>query len=122
MAKWTVALYGKDIHEGNEALPQLGDIIAYKKYKKNEIQWTENEKKNFIIIVLDGFSKKEMQALTNYEKEGVNVKRWRKYQLDIYHLQTLGLDIKKVKDGEIVYQPLEDVVIKNEKIKEKKDK
>lgn len=74
MAKWTVALFGhhKPKVDGWGKRAQIGDIIAYKLYE-DAWRWTPNERKEFLIVTVDGPTLEQMEAMCE-----------QKYDLDSY--------------------------------------
>ena len=64
MAKWTIALFGHykphDIGWERRAFP--GDIVAFKPIEQ-EFTWTDTEKKEFLIITIDGPTENQMLGL-----------------------------------------------------------
>ena len=65
MAKWTVALFGhykpKDLGWERRAMP--GDLIAFKPYGED---WTDNEKRHFLIVTIVGFTEEHWDALAEH--------------------------------------------------------
>jgi len=124
MAKWSVALMGNSNgKDGEEIFPQTFDIIAFKKYKQNEEQWSEHELKLFFIVIIDGLNKKEIHDLcTNTESH------YRKYCVDPYELKRMGIDQRRVVDKTDKYQSYPVITlnkikdkVKGEKIKDNSD-
>jgi hypothetical protein len=62
MAKWTVALFGhwKPKDFGWEKRPEPGDIVAFKSSGQD---WTDTEKKEFLMVTIDGPEQSQMNAL-----------------------------------------------------------
>ena len=76
--KWSVALFGHqkfipDIdvdpveHAAAIKRAKPGDVVAFKPYEANKEQWTPTENKQFLIVIIDGVTKEQMQALCEAE-------------------------------------------------------
>lgn len=95
-----------------------GDIIAFKPYGKS---WTELEKKQFLIITIDGLTRAQMEALCEpyYDLENVTyiehedgktevvpgILKKRRFHIPIDDLGKLGVDKSKMLDKEQIYVP-----------------
>ena len=77
MAKWTVALFGhnKPQAPGWEKRAVPGDIIAFKPIE-HESRWTPTERKEFLIVTIDGVSRDQMEALC---EEYWDLNTWKEY-------------------------------------------
>ncbi len=113
MARWSVAIMGHDKNNPDgrdEFRAQFGDIIAF---KPEGHQWSEKERKLFLIVQVDGPTASQMAALAEpyYDAQKAGIQRKRRFALPEATMKNLGVDISKAKDTGVVYQPLESTYV-----------
>lgn len=124
MARWSVALMGhqKPDVEGWERRAMPGDIIAYK-LAIDEAKWTPRERKEFLIVTIDGPSPEQMDALceplydiTKADADGHPLEhlRKRRFSIPVKDLVANGLDEMAMLDNENAYAPELPTALKTE--------
>jgi len=107
----------QDLASGHKR-KKKGDIIAIKPYPWN---WGTEELKHYLIVIVDGLTEKEVECLTiPYYKDGQDVSpiatgetkphipiAKRKYKVPLTAISK-DIDLDKVKDKNLAYQPLKD--------------
>jgi hypothetical protein len=110
-----------DMTIDNERRAKPGDIIAFKPWGPPEQTWTKLEREHFLIVTIDGLTEEQMRALCEpYFDEFVEemnedtgerfikpkkTKMKRRFCIDIDDLESLGIDIVKMKNKNVEYVP-----------------
>lgn len=119
MATWEFAIFIKD-KEGKRA--KKGDIIAC---KPAPWEWGEMEKRQFLIVIIDGLTEEEAYGFCKVdwerpdgtvedEEDTGEMLNKRRYQIDFDKLGET-IDTSKLLDEDVVYQPIKDKDKKFEK-------
>lgn len=141
--------YLYDVH-GWERRAEAGDIIAVKPFKDHKT-WTDNERKQFLIVTLDDFELEQLAGVTEpywdtstypeiteeiLEKSvklletleiptPAQYHKKRRFNIPLNDLQDMGVDLTKMLDKKVFYSPELDIIKKTgcfDKMKKEKAK
>jgi len=112
MDKWTVSLFGhyKPYAEGCERRAQPGDMIAFKPFEREDT-WTPTERKEFLIVTMEGPTKSQMDALCEVYWDLDSYNKYSPYSMDDF-VKALVIKIQNkptAKDPAVLDRMLKDL-------------
>lgn len=107
---WSSAIFGhyKPKVSGWERRAQPGDIIAVRPIGEHN-RWTETEKREFLIVIIDDFEFPQigglLEPLWDPDSFPVIPLKKRRFNIPLSDLEEMGVDLPRMLDRNEVYSP-----------------